>query len=319
MSNVNSILTARWDSVTKALGTGRSIGRFLRYVQYRDHHDDLPDTHDLDGLLRYVAYRDVAEPHGRLFDSQGIIGDPQRLALSTFIARSTGDMPEPSARNTGGDPIDSRRAVYRLILSPEDARGLDLKRLTRSVMDQLATDAGTGGLPPWIAAEHRNTQHPHVHVVMAARREVSPDAFRTIIITGPRLQRMKEAMWGEIDRQRAELEHVRSSQGHALDDLARTPSRPTRLIDETAPDAPVRVDANPTRNSASPDDRAADTGTSTQSSPPRSPKGVVPAMQVMSMAFAMAAAYHRDADRLARLRPWASPPPTQQRRLERAR
>ena len=32
----------------------------------------------------------------------------------------------------------SRRAVYRMVLSPEDARGLDLRRLARSVMDQLA-------------------------------------------------------------------------------------------------------------------------------------------------------------------------------------
>jgi len=58
-----------------------------------------------------------------------------------------------------------------------------------------------GPLPPWVAAVHRNTQHPHVHIVMAARLEVSPDRFRTLVITRPRLARMKESLGQELSRQ----------------------------------------------------------------------------------------------------------------------
>jgi hypothetical protein len=56
-------------------------------------------------------------------------------------------------------------------------------------------------LPPWVAAVHRNTLHPHVHIVLAARREVAKDQFRTLLITKPRLARMKESLALEMSRQ----------------------------------------------------------------------------------------------------------------------
>src|SRR5207302_4436832 len=83
----------------------------------------------------------------------------------------------------------------------EHAQGLDLRRLTLAAMSQLEKDLGTY-LPPWLAAEHRNTAHPHVHVVLAARREVAPGEFRALMLTKPRLARMKEALAHEIERQR---------------------------------------------------------------------------------------------------------------------
>src|SRR5207248_6449151 len=67
------------------------------------------------------------------------------------------------------------RAAYRMVLSPERADGLDLKALTGAAMAQLGRDVGA--TPPWIAAIHRNTKHPHVHIVMAARRELAPGLF----------------------------------------------------------------------------------------------------------------------------------------------
>jgi hypothetical protein len=63
-------------------------------------------------------------------------------------------------------------------------------------------DAGGERLPPWFAAEHRNTAHHHVHIVLAARREVAPGRFNTVLITRARLQRMKEVIKGELERQR---------------------------------------------------------------------------------------------------------------------
>jgi len=87
-----------------------------------------------------------------------------------------------------------------MVLSPEHAKGLDLKALTRAAMDQLGRDSG--GTPPWIAAIHRNTGHPHVHVVMADRRELVPGHFRTVVINPARLSRMKLAINDELSLQR---------------------------------------------------------------------------------------------------------------------
>jgi len=55
--------------------------------------------------------------------------------------------------------------VHRLILSPADAeRPEDLRSLTRHVMGELEKEKGM--TLHWIAAEHRNTAHPHVHIVV---------------------------------------------------------------------------------------------------------------------------------------------------------
>jgi hypothetical protein len=171
-------------------GSARGLAGFLRYVQFRDQHQDLAHDRSLSGLTRYIAHRDRSAPGGRLFGPNGNCGDLDRRALLAHISRSMRNGP------VGHHP----RAAYRMVLSPERAEGLDLKALTRAAMDQLGRDAG--GAPPWIAAIHRNTMHPHVHMVMAARREVEPGRFRTVVINPGRLDRMKGAMSVELSQQR---------------------------------------------------------------------------------------------------------------------
>ena len=147
--------------------SAKGLSAFLRYVQFRDQHDDL--RRDLTGLTRYVAHRDCTAPGGRLFGPRGNAGDLERRALLAHISRSL--------RQGGGK---FPQAAYRFVLSPERAEGLDLKALTRAAVDELGREAG--GTPPWIAAIHRNTKHPHVHIIMAARREVEPGRFKTVVI-----------------------------------------------------------------------------------------------------------------------------------------
>jgi type IV secretory pathway VirD2 relaxase len=56
--------------------------------------------------------------------------------------------------------------AHRLLLSPAaDERPEDLRDLTRHVMRELARDKGL--TLHWVAVEHRNTAHPHVHIVLA--------------------------------------------------------------------------------------------------------------------------------------------------------
>jgi hypothetical protein len=87
-----------------------------------------------------------------------------------------------------------------MVLSPERADGLDLKALTRAAVGELGREVG--GTPPWIAAIHRNTKHPHVHIVMAARREIAPGRFQTMVINRERLAHMKLAVNAELMRER---------------------------------------------------------------------------------------------------------------------
>lgn len=228
MRSQRFILSLKYTAGDSAASVGKAVGGFLRYVQYRDHHQDQEQVKDVQGLLRYVAWRDVATPQGRLFDQAGIVGDEERKQLGAHIARSMANA------KPGRAPV---RACYRMVLSPEDAQGLDLRQLARAAMAQLEEDAG--GIGPWIAAEHRNTAHPHLHIVLAARREVSPDRFRALLVTKPRLARMKGAIALEISRQRGERELVQERQGRRLAAMVQGRQPPARQPERDAWDGPA--------------------------------------------------------------------------------
>lgn len=63
---------------------------------------------------------------------------------------------------------DGDRHHFRFIVSPEDAAELaDLRGFTRDLMARMERDLGTG--LDWIAVDHWNTEHPHVHVLVRGR------------------------------------------------------------------------------------------------------------------------------------------------------
>lgn len=192
MLSSRAILSVKYTPATPS--ATKAVGGFLRYVQHRDHHEAPERERGVAGLVRYVAYRDAASPDGRLFDAKRTVGTAERRSLLSYVRRSLAK---------GTDTRRPGRAVYRFVLSPEDARGLDLRQATRAVMEQLQRDAG-GKLPPWIAAEHRNTAHPHIHIIMAARLETSSGEFRELRVSSQRLTRMKLSLGQEIQRQRDE-------------------------------------------------------------------------------------------------------------------
>jgi len=64
---------------------------------------------------------------------------------------------------------------WKLIVSPEFGDRVDLSRLTRELIKQMEKDLGTDF--EWVAAEHYNTEHPHVHVVIRGVRD-SGEALR---------------------------------------------------------------------------------------------------------------------------------------------
>jgi type IV secretory pathway VirD2 relaxase len=211
--STRAILTVKYTPASPK--AGRVVGGFLRYVQHRDHTPAPEREGGIGGLLRYVAHRDAAAPEGRLFDREQTVGSEARKDLVRHVRRS---LAEDQERGRPG------RAVYRFVISPEDARGLDLRHMARTVMSQLERDTGHE-LPPWIAAEHRNTAHPHVHVILAARREEEPGRFRELRISPGRLARMKESLTHELERQRGERTRERSMSNQLFHSAARSRNR----------------------------------------------------------------------------------------------
>jgi hypothetical protein len=65
---------------------------------------------------------------------------------------------------TAGD-----QQFWKLIVSPEFGDRVDLARLTRELIKQMEKDLVTE--LEWVAAEHHNTEHPHVHVVIRGARD----------------------------------------------------------------------------------------------------------------------------------------------------
>ncbi len=205
---------------------GKTVGGFLRYVQHRDLHQEPRADPKIAGLVKYVAYRDKAASRAELFGSHDARGTKGRKDFVDFVVRSIADTEPQPFRSRDGRTLDRRRAVSRLIISPERSRGLDLERLTRAAMGSLAAE--TGGELRWIAAIHRNTPHHHVHLVVAGMRQDASGAYRRADITKLRLAAMKHAVGLEIERQRGERVIVRAPQAPNDNGVerSRVPRRP---------------------------------------------------------------------------------------------
>jgi len=68
----------------------------------------------------------------------------------------------PAARETFEQPRLGERHQFRFIVSPEDARDLDLTDYVRELMKRVKSDLGRS--VEWAAVNH-DTEHPHAHVV----------------------------------------------------------------------------------------------------------------------------------------------------------
>ena len=80
---------------------------------------------------------------------------------------------EADGRTFADRCIDDRHH-FRFIVSPEDAADMaDLKAFTRDLMANAAQDLGTR--LDWVAVEHHNTEHPHLHVLVRGRADDGTD------------------------------------------------------------------------------------------------------------------------------------------------
>lgn len=89
---------------------------------------------------------------GRMFDAHGDGAD-----AAAFTERCDGD-----------------RHHFRFIVSPDDAAELgDLRGFTRDLMRQASQDLDTS--LDWVAVDHWNTEHPHIHVLLRGRTDAGED------------------------------------------------------------------------------------------------------------------------------------------------
>jgi type IV secretory pathway VirD2 relaxase len=93
--------------------------------------------------LRYIE-RDGVEKDG----SPGVLYGPEG----------------PAARETFEQPRLGERHQFRFIVSPEDARDLDLTDYVRELMKRAEVDLGRS--LEWAAVNHHDTEHPHAHVIV---------------------------------------------------------------------------------------------------------------------------------------------------------
>lgn len=118
-------------------------------------------------FVRAAGKSGKAAAHLRYIQRDGTSRDGERGRLySATEDRADGD----AFLDRGKDD----RHQFRFIVSPEDAAEIeDLTGHTRDLMRQLEADLGTK--LDWVAVNHFNTGHPHVHVIVNGRDELGED------------------------------------------------------------------------------------------------------------------------------------------------
>jgi len=157
-----------------ASGKGVKRGRGASFVRARNitgnwHHRQ-PGSRRVVVKQRSVhaAWKDGrARAHLRYIQRDGTSRDGERGQLySANEDRADGD----AFLDRGKDD----RHQFRFIVSPEDGADLsDLTAYTRDLMQQVEADLGTK--LDWVAVNHYNTGHPHVHVIVNGRDDMGAD------------------------------------------------------------------------------------------------------------------------------------------------
>ncbi|WP_456856540.1 relaxase/mobilization nuclease domain-containing protein [Bradyrhizobium sp. USDA 4501] len=199
--------------------TARSRGAVIKARVVRQTSRSAPLATHLNYLRREGVTRDGDKAH--LFGPGGDDADPK-----AFAERCQDD-----------------RHHFRFIASPDDAPDMaDLKSFTRDLVGQMEKDLDTR--LDWLAVDHWNTEHPHVHLIVRGVRDDGQDLVisrdyikegmrdraRDLITQelGPRtdldirrsLERQIEAeRWTQLDRQL-----VRDGHANGVIDLAPDPT-----------------------------------------------------------------------------------------------
>ncbi|QGM46074.1 relaxase/mobilization nuclease domain-containing protein [Methylocystis heyeri] len=188
-------------------------------------------------VVRHTARSTPLGAHLTYLRREGVTRDGEK-------ARLLGPGTEDADPKAFAERCEKDRHHFRFIVSPEDAPEMaDLKGFARELVGQMEKDLGAK--LDWVAADHWNTQHPHVHIVVCGVADDGQDlvisrdyikqglrARAQDLVTqelGPRtdrdiqlaLERQVDAeRWTQLDRQL-----VRDADRHGVIDLTPDPER----------------------------------------------------------------------------------------------
>lgn len=160
-------------------GPGVQRGRGARFVRARTLSGGW--RHSAPGMRRVVVKTRYVKDAGRNGRSAAHLRYIQRDGTSRDGER--GQLYSASEDRADGDAFVERgkedRHQFRFIISPEDGADLvDLTAHTRDLMSQIEADLGTK--LDWVAVNHHNTGHPHVHVIVRGK----DDLGENLVING---------------------------------------------------------------------------------------------------------------------------------------
>nr|WP_241490714.1 DUF3363 domain-containing protein [Sphingomonas sanguinis] len=132
--------------------------------------------HSAPGMRRVVVKTRYVQNAGRNGKSAAHLRYIQRDGTSRDGER--GQLYSATEDRADGDAFVERgaddRHQFRFIVAPEDGADLtDLTAHTRDLMGQVEADLGTK--LDWVAVNHHNTGHPHVHVIVRGKDELGAD------------------------------------------------------------------------------------------------------------------------------------------------
>ncbi len=144
-----------------------------------------------------------------------------KSAIRYFRFRPRGDEEKPRQIFTRDGTINTEEAmrrldehqhgrylVHTLLLSPpQEERPEDLREMTRHIVAELEKDKGCR--MEWMAVEHHNTEHPHVHLVVCGGAYTEHGESVGVRFDKPDVERVKQLgrdYCREAARERAEWE-----------------------------------------------------------------------------------------------------------------
>jgi len=154
-----------------AKGPGLKRGRGAAFVRGRTLSGGW--KHSAPGMRRVVVKTRYVQSAGKNGKSAAHLRYIQRDGTSRDGER--GQLYSATEDRADGTAFVERgaddRHQFRFIVSPEDGADLsDLTAYTRDLMSQVETDLGTK--LDWVAVNHHNTGHPHVHVIVRGKDEL---------------------------------------------------------------------------------------------------------------------------------------------------
>ena len=191
-------------------------------------------------VVRHAARSAPLAAHLGYLRREGVTRDGEK-------ARLFGPETEDADPKAFAERCENDRHHFRFIVSPEDAPEMaDLKGFARELVGQMEKDLGTK--LDWVAVDHWNTQHPHVHIIVRGVGDDGQDLVisRDYIKEGMRaraqdLVTQELGLRSDLDIRRALERQVDAERWTQLDrQLARDADR--HGVIDVAPDAARQPD-----------------------------------------------------------------------------